>query len=167
MRNDSLSIVVFLVFTLIIFNCGPLKTESIEGLWKLKKYEVLDSIGEWKEAGNGFQGYILYDDKNNMAVHLTEVGYENTNLRFPNFTDSISIEAMKHLTKSYVYFAKYKLSKKNKTLEHNRISHSNPGQWNQNVKRTYLIKGDTLILQPINISGKITSRLIWIKMHNK
>jgi hypothetical protein len=125
--------------------------------------EQLDSTtGNWSEWRNGMQGYILYDDKNNMAVHLTTVGYEETDLRFPNFTDTISQEALKYLTNSYVYFAKYTVDEEQSVVEHARISHSNPGMWNEIVRRKYTFKGDTLILQPLD---KTTAglRLKWIR----
>lgn len=125
--------------------------------------EQLDSTtGKWSEWRKGMQGYILYDDKNNMAVHLTTLGYEETDLRFPNFTDTISQEALKYLTNSYVYFAKYTVDEEQSVVEHARISHSNPGMWNEIVKRKYTFKGDTLILQPVE---KATAglRLKWIR----
>ena len=75
--------------------------------------EQQDSVSrEWSESRNGMQGYILYDDKDNMSVHLTTKGYEDTDLQFPNFVDSISNEALKHFTNSYVYFAKYTIDEK-------------------------------------------------------
>jgi hypothetical protein len=108
------------------------------------------------------QGYILYDTKNTMSIHLTTKGYEDTDLRFPNFVDTISNVALKHLTNSYVYFAKYTVDEKQHIVEHARISHSNPGMWNEVVKRRFTFSGDTLILQPVEqeISGL---RLKWIK----
>lgn len=108
------------------------------------------------------QGYILYDGTENMSLHLTTKGYENTELRFPNFVDTISNEALKHLTHSYVYFAKYTVDEAQHVVEHARISHSNPGMWNEKVKRRFSFKGDTLILQPVEqkIAGL---RLKWIK----
>jgi len=125
--------------------------------------EQKDSItGEWSEWRDGMQGYILYDNKNNMSVHLTTTGYEATDLRFPNFVDSISNEALKHLTNSYVYFAKYSIDEDDKTVEHARISHSNPGEWNNVVKRKYTFSGDTLILQPLE-EEDAGLRLKWIK----
>ena len=97
-----------------------------------------------------------------MSAHLTTVGYEDTDLRFPNFVDSISIEALKHLTNSYVYFAKYTVDEEKSVVEHARISHSNPGEWNVVVRRRFTFSGDTLTLQALE---KETSglRLKWIK----
>ena len=120
------------------------------------------TTGKWNEWRDGMQGYILYDDTENMSLHLTTKGYENTNLVFPNFSDTISDQALKHLTGSYVYFAKYKINQKESIVEHSRISHSNPGMWNQVVQRRFSFSGDTLILQPVEktLSGL---RLKWLK----
>jgi hypothetical protein len=133
------------------------------GLWHLDVMEERDSMtGEWSEWRNGMQGYILYDDNGDMAVHLTTKGYQDTDLRFQNFTDSIPIEALKHLTNSYVYFAKYTVDEEQQVVEHARISHSNPASWNEVVKRKYTFSGDTLTLQPLE-GENANLRLKWIR----
>lgn len=136
---------------------------KFNGLWSLYIMEELNAeTGVWSEWRDGMQGYILYDDKNNMSVHLTTLGYEDTDLRFPIFTDTISDEALKHLTNSYVYFAKYTIDEKQNVVQHARISHSNPGMWNEVVKRRYTFSGDTLTLQPLEERSS-NLRLKWIK----
>lgn len=156
-----------LLMACLSYGCNK-ETEQTEpnkfsGLWSLYIVEQINSeTGEWGEWRKEMQGYILYDDKNNMAVHLTTKGYEETDLRFPSFEDSISIEALKYLTNSYVYFAKYTVDEEQKVVEHARISHSNPGQWNAVVKRRYTFSGDTLILQPLE-EEDAGLRLKWIK----
>lgn len=138
-------------------------SNKFSGLWSLYIMEQLNSeTGKWSEWRSGMQGYLLYDDKNHMSLHLTTVGYEDTDLRFPNFVDTISHEALKHLTNSYVYFAKYTVDEEQSLVEHARISHSNPGMWDEVVRRRYTFRGDTLTLQPLE--GKTTNlRLKWIK----
>lgn len=137
--------------------------DKFVGLWHLYIMEQQDSVtGKWNDWRNGMQGYILYDNTDHMAVHLTTKGYENTELRFPNFTDTISMEALKYLTKSYTYFAKYKVNDVEKVVEHARISHSNPGEWNAIVKRRYTLSGDTLILEPLERVNS-SLRLKWVK----
>ena len=84
-----------------------------------------------------------------MSVHLTTSGYEDSDLRFPNFVDSISNEALKHLNNSYVYFAKYSIDEERGLVEHARISHSNPAEWNVAVQRKFTFSADTLTLQPL------------------
>lgn len=159
--------VLILIIAGLGFGCSQ-KIEQEEsnqfaGLWSLYVMEQLNAeTGEWSEWRNGMQGYILYDDKNNMSVHLTTKGYQNTDVRFPNFTDSIPDDALKHLTNSYVYFAKYHVDKEQQVVEHARISHSNPAMWNEVVKRRFTFSGDTLILQPLEKDNS-GLRLKWIK----
>ena len=144
-------------------NSQPSVTDDFAGLWSLHIMEQQDSItGEWKEWRDGMQGYIMYDGDENMSVHLTTRGYEKSPLVFPNFQDTISVEAMKHLTNSYVYFAKYTVDDMNSTVQHARISHSNPAEWNDVVVRRYEFKGDTLILQPVETQNA-GLRLKWVK----
>jgi hypothetical protein len=133
------------------------------GLWSLYIMEQQNAeTGEWSEWRDGMQGYILYDDKDNMSVHLTKKGYQNTDLRFPNFIDTVSVEALKHLTGSYVYFAKYTVNEEEKVVQHARFSHSNPGDWNVVVRRRFTFSGDTLILAPLEEQNS-GLRLKWIK----
>lgn len=141
----------------------PLESHKIKGLWTLHIMEKFDpETGKWNEWRDGMQGYILYDAKENMALHLTTKGYEKTDLRFPNFVDTIATEALQHLTNSYVYFAKYSIDEEEGIVQHARISHSNPGLWNEIVQRRFSFSGDTLVLQPVEkqISGL---RLKWIR----
>ena len=141
----------------------PKETHRLSGLWSLHIMERMDpETGEWSEWRDGMQGYLLYDEKDNMALHLMTAGYQDTDLRFPNFTDSIAIEALKHLTNSYVYLAKYSIDQENQIVEHARISHSNPGEWNKVVRRRFAFSGDTLILRPVEETNS-GLRLKWIK----
>lgn len=160
--------ILILLLILLLSGCTSSEKEIMEtnpfsGLWKLYIMEQKDSeSGEWNEWRNGMQGYILYHDDMTMAVHLTTKGYQDTELSFPNFNDTISVEALKYLTNSYTYFANYKWDKSESWVEHSRISHSNPGEWNDVVKRRYTFVGDTLILQPIEAANS-TLRLKWVK----
>jgi len=163
----TLQILMLLLFSSLFIAChqNNIQPEQnpFSGLWYLDTMEQKDSItGEWSEWRNGMQGYILYDDKGDMAVHLTTKGYQDTELRFPNFNDTISIEALKHLTGSYVYFAKYTVDNEQQVVEHARISHSNPGSWNEVVKRRFTFSGDTLTLQPLE-GENADLRLKWIR----
>lgn len=137
--------------------------DKLSGLWSLYTMEQYDKdTGKWKQWRNGMQGFLLYDGNDNMALHLTSLGYEDTDLQFPNFIDTIPIEALKHLTKSYVYMAKYSIDEENSIVKHSRISHSNPGEWNSTVQRRFSFNGDTLILRPVEekTSGL---RLKWLR----
>ena len=153
--------------SIVFISCDPglKKTQPNEfsGLWKLLIIEEQDSIsGEWSEWKKGLQGYILYDDKDNMAVHLTSKDYQNTDIVFHDFIDTVSIEELKHRTQSYVYFAKYTVLEDKAIVEHARISHSNPNLWNIKVKRWYEFKGDTLILTTLERKNS-QLRVTWIK----
>jgi len=166
MMNINTSLLILLI-TALLYSCNKdteqKETNKFSGLWSLYVMEQKDSItGEWSEWRNGMQGYILYDDKDNMAVHLTTKGYKDTDLRFPNFTDTISTEALKYLTNSYVYFAKYSVDKDKGVVKHARISHSNPGEWNAVVQRRFTFKGDTLTLEPLEEKNS-GLRLKWVK----
>ena len=165
MKNKYLLYVLFISVTLI--NCNQRAKEAVDnkfaGLWSLHIMEQRDPEStQWREWRNGMQGYILYDDKNNMSVHLTTKGYEKTHLDFPNFVDTIPIEALRHLTNSYVYFAKYSVDEEKGIVEHARISHSNPAEWNDIVRRRYTFSGDTLILQPVE-ERNAGLRLKWVR----
>lgn len=160
-----------IAITFLMLNCTTtinVENESqFKGLWSLHIMEQKDSVtNKWSEWRNGMQGYILYDDTNNMAVHLTTKGYEKTDLEFPNFNDTISIEALKYLTGTYTYFAKYSIDTNKRQVTHARISHSNPKEWNDTVIRKYTFVGDTLILEPIERSNS-SLRLKWIKDSEK
>ena len=165
MRNKQILPVLFIAA--LIIGCNQKNKETninrFTGLWSLHVMEQQDSVsGEWSVWRNGMQGYILYDNKDNMSVHLTTIGYEDTDLRFPNFVDSISNEALKHLTNSYVYFAKYSVDEEQSLVKHARISHSNHGERNEVVQRRFTFSGDTLTLQPLE-EGNSGLRLKWLK----
>jgi hypothetical protein len=157
--------IVFLSLLLISCNQTPEPTpeKSFRGLWSLHIMEEQDpDTGQWSEWKNGMQGYILYDGEDHMAVHLTFKGYQDTELRFPNFVDTIPLPALKHLTGSYVYFAKYSVDREKGVVQHARISHSNPGDWDAVVQRRFHFSGDTLTLQPVEDSNS-RLRLKWVR----
>jgi hypothetical protein len=125
-----------------------IKTVRIEGLWELVSMKIRNTeTGVWRDYRGGMQGYLLYDGNKNMTIHLTDKGYENTDLNFPNFNDSIPLEALKYLTKSYYYIGEYQILN-DSTVQHTRLSHSNPGDWGKVVKRHFLLNNDTLTITP-------------------
>ncbi len=161
---------IFLVAVSTLLSCEPpkkLSENALGGLWELHIMELQDSeTGKWNEWRDGMQGYLLYDDIENMSLHLMKKGYQDTDLRFPNFIDTISLEAMKYLTGSYVYFGKYTIDQENGIVQHERISHSNPGEWGKIVQRRFSFSGDTLVLQPVEQSNS-GLRLKWIRESNR
>ena len=143
--------------SVILLACQPEQTTAIDpssedpikGLWKLYAMDVKDSLDQWTAWRGGMQGYLLYDGDGHMALHLIPIGYEDTDLEFPNFTDTISIEALKYITNNYNYFGTYTVDIDDQIINHNRISHSNPKDWHTSVKRRFEFNGDTLVIKPV------------------
>ncbi len=141
-------VITILFLTFLFVGCSrevkQEKTNPLTGLWSLHVMEKMDTeTGKWNEWREGMQGYLLYDHKDNMSLHLTTKSYEHFDLEFPNFTDTIPQEALEHLTNSYVYFAKYTINSEENIVEHARFSHSNPKDWNKIVRRRFSFSGDT------------------------
>ncbi len=163
----TISKIIVLTTTLMMISCLQVQDKSdkdqFTGLWKLHILEFKDPVsGKYKMYKDGLQGYILYDGKDNMAVHLTSRGYQNPDIAFHDILDSASIEELRHRSQSYVYFAKYKVLEDEKKVEHARISHSNPNEWNLTVQRWYEFKGDTLVLITVENTNS-PLRVKWIK----
>ncbi len=163
--------IILMIFSVVMLmtmsSCTGDLTETdknrFKGLWRLVVIEEQNpESGDWGKWRKELQGYLLYDEENSMAIHLTSKGYQNTDISFHDFIDTVSIEELRHRTQSYVYFAKYTINEKNQVVEHARISHSNPNEWNKVVKRKYEFSSDTLILT--TIGRKNTElRVKWIK----
>lgn len=161
-----MKIITTLLLSLLFIGCKSNIMENenkLTGLWSLV---VMDNYNEktnqWEVWNGGMQGYVLYDNKDNMSLHLLTKDYEKTDLRFPDFDDTIPLEALKHLTNSYVYFAKYSINYEDSVVTHKRISHSNPGEWGKTVKRKFGFIGDTLTLEPLE-DKTAGLRLKWIR----
>lgn len=137
--------------------------EKFEGLWRLIVAEHQDpETGSWEAWNGGLQGFLLYDNKDNVAVHMTPRGYQTTEIQFHLQPDNMTLEELKHRAQSYVYFAKYKINEQEKIVEHIRISHSSPLEWNLPVKRKYEFNDDTLTLTTLDNHGP-KLRLKWIR----
>ncbi len=135
----------------------------LTGMWELVSMDAFDSSdGTWKTWNQGMQGYVLYEASGFMALHLSRKGYQNFQPSFPNFQDSIPLEALKHLTNSYHYFAEYEIDSLAQQVHHKSLAHSNPSEWNKKVTRKMEFKGDTLILKPVE-SKNAHLRVRWVK----
>jgi len=151
------------------------RNEQLAGMYKLYSIQVQDSAGvyqhEWASDGTG---YIVYDGKGHMAVHIIPKVYdqykwvlsENESLypeKIKAKLDSMSVDELKaaviEFVSNYVYVANYSISNSSDMVIHNRISHTIPSSWNTTVKRRFIFHGDTLELH--NDVDK--RRLIWIK----
>ena len=158
---------VLVVLMVFYFGCQTQvesgSNNNLEGLWTLQMMELYDpATNDYAEWRGGMQGYILYDSQGHMALNLATKDYQNFELAFPNFTDTIAIEALRHLTNNYFYMANYKVLEDEGIVEHARIIHSNPGEWNDVVRRRFAFNGDTLIISPVEERNK-GLRLKWIR----
>jgi hypothetical protein len=144
-----------LIIICILFSfscCSPqkeqIKTNELTGLWKLHSMEVRDTLSnQWKPWREGTQGYLLYDNHKHVSLHLTTAFYNSFNNAFPNFTDTIPTDALKHLTNNYNYMGNYET--KDSVVRHIKLSHSNPNEWGDTAYRKFYFKKDTLIMVPI------------------
>src|SRR6185295_4119656 len=102
------------------------KNKQLAGMYKLYSIEVQDSTGiyhhEWASDGTG---YIIYDGKGHMAVHITPKDYngykwvlsENETLdpaKIKAKLDGMSVDelkvALQEFVSNYVYVANYSVS---------------------------------------------------------
>jgi len=136
------------------------------GMWRLEKIESFDMhSGTWlyDSAFSGWNGHIIYDGQGHMGVQITPKGYQDFNAN--KNIDSLSNEDLKELVKFYqsnwVYFANYGIT--GRTVEHKRLSATNPREWGTVLKRDFEFRQDTLILTAHEIMGGKKSRLWWVK----
>jgi len=151
-------------FLLLFSNCSTptpnAQQNRVEGLWKLHSMEVLNASKHRKAWKPGTQGYLLYDAKQHVSLHLTINQYDSFAIPFPNFTDSISSEALRHLTNNYNYMGLYE--ENDSIVRHIKLSHSNPNEWGDTAYRKFYLKNDTLIMTPIE--KKNSSLLLkWVR----
>ena len=168
MKKYAPHIVLFTI--LVLFGCvtnQPRTDEQFHGMWRLDKFEELDTLtGTWSDdpIRSGWTGYILYDGQGHMGVHLSPAGYKDfdTNKNI----DSLSNDEVKTLAKYYqsnfVYFADYDLT--DTTIEHKRLSATDPRTWGISLTRDFEFNGDTLVLTAHERIGGQTLRLRWIKL---
>ncbi len=165
-----LKLILALIILCTLSSCTK-KDKTVEsnlsGTWRLDKTESLDNnTGKWyyDSAFYGWTGYIIYDGHGYMGVEITPKGYKDFNAN--KNLDSLSCDGIKELVKFYktnwVYFAEYKIT--GSTIEHKRISATEPKDWGTTLIRDFEIKSDTLILFPRETMGGKKSRLWWVKM---
>lgn len=143
--------------------------DKLNGLYKLDKFESYDPVsGKWeadKFSGIDYDGFIQYDGKGHMSVHLYPKDYKNfdTNKNL----DSIDQNSLKELTKFYrsnfVYFANYKILN-DSTIEHHRISATEPKSFGTTLTRNFEFRGDTLVLTANEELENKKMRLRWVKL---
>ena len=163
--------VLGLIILLADLSCTQRQTidDKFNGTYKLDKFESYDPVsGKWitdKWRGKDADGFIQYDGKGHMSVHLYPRDYKDfdTNKNI----DSIDHESLKALTKFYqsnfVYFADYKIIN-DSTIEHTRISATEPKNWGTKLIRSFEFVDDTLILTAHEKLENKRMRLRWIKL---
>jgi hypothetical protein len=166
----GLKCVIGLFTLLAIYGCQTKETrvdDKFHGMWRLDKFEAYNTLANiWTDDTTriGWNGYILYDGQGHMGVHLTPNGYQdydtNRNL------DSVSHDDLLALTKFYqsnfVYFSDYMLT--DGSIEHKRLSATEPKDWGNSLHRDFEFKGDTLILSAKETIKGQKIRLRWIKL---
>lgn len=144
-----LKIAILSLITLAFFSCKNEPKGAHVGLWKLQSMQVKNAeTGEWSEYRGGMQGYLLYDDDQYMSLHLQTKDYYDTDLAFSNFTDTMALEQLQHITMNYNYMGQYEIDLESQIVQHTRLSHSNPNDVGEIVKRRFHFVGDTLVIQP-------------------
>ena len=167
--NNLRSIPGLLTF-LILYSCGTNETETdapFHGMWSLDKFEAFDSLtNTWADDSTrvGWNGYILYDGLGHMGVHLTPRGYIDFDTS--QNIDSLNQDDLKALAKFYksnfVYFSDYVIV--DRTVEHKRLSATEPMNWGKSLTRDFTFKQDTLVLTAKEIIDGQQIRLRWIKL---
>jgi lipocalin-like protein len=156
---------LLLLISFFIPQAGNIKGPSqFKGIWKLDKYESLQS-GNWQTDSSriGNSGFILYDGAGYMSVQLMPAGYNN--FKHDGDLDPLPAEELKdiadHYHSNFVYFASYTVH--DNIVEHTVLSCTEPVNIGKVLKREYEFKNDTLILTPITSDIK-KSRLRWIRL---
>jgi hypothetical protein len=146
---------------------GPKENERFSGMWRLDKFEAMDSrTNTWADDSTkiGWSGYILYDGQGHMGVHLTPKAYQDFDTR--KNIDSLTHDELKELATFYksnfVYFAEYLLT--DSTIEHKRLSATEPQNWGKSLTRTFEFRQDTLLLTAWEAIEGQRVRLRWIRL---
>lgn len=160
---------------LLIFLTGPGCTskpsldEKFSGMYKLDKFESYDSVsGKWnadKWRGKDTDGYIQYDGKGHMSVHLYPREYKDfdTHKKLDSLDRAGLIELASFYQSNFVYFANYRILN-DSTIEHYRISATEPKNFGTVLTRHFEFKKDTLILTAVENLENKKMRLRWAKL---
>ncbi len=163
-------IIGFLVITSCTMYKKKVQFDSLSGMWKLDRFQVWNiETHRWEddETRVGYGGYILYDDKGYMALHLTSNKYNAMAMLVTKKIDSLSVEELRQLAQfnssMYFYFARYKLTNNKKTVEHHKFVATIPTEVGTIAKRDVEFKGDTLVLTPHEKLNNRQLRVRWLK----
>jgi hypothetical protein len=140
--------------------------DSLRGTWRKESFKIKDSIGNWSEFEwhKGGDLYLIYDGLGGAALHSTPADYQlffsKSNFNNSN-TNRTNIDSLKYLAENYTYFARCEIY--NDTIFHKKITHTNPNEIGEIVKRKYRLINDTLYLTPLNFKSEVILKLIRVK----
>lgn len=162
--------ILTLILLVILLGCGTTTQKAqttFDGMWRLDKFEAYDSLSNrWTIDSTrvAWMGYILYDGQGHMGVHLIPGNYQDTdtNKNLDSLQDNELKELVKFYKSNFVYFANYTIT--GQTIDHNRLTATEPNNWGTTLTRDYDFKGDTLILTARETIGGKKLRLRWIKL---
>lgn len=125
--------------------------EPLQGMWRLDRFESLDTATMTWEVDStriGYTGYILYDGLGHMAIHLQPAGYgdyEPAVVLDSLDRDSLIREA-RFFRSNYVYFANARADADSQYVSHFKLSATDPREWGTESVRFFEFRGDTLLL---------------------
>lgn len=167
MRFSKFMLALFVVW--ITSGCSSDNKDNegkFSGMWRLVKVESLNNdVDSWTydSAFAGWNGLILYDGHGHMGVQITPKGYQDFNPE--KNIDTLKNERLAELVKFYqsnwVYFAECRIT--GKTIEHKRLSATNPRDWGTVLTRDFEFREDTLLLTAHESIGGKKSRLFWVE----
>lgn len=128
---------------------------QLSGMWTLVSMNIHGEDGTIEPFRGGMTGYLMYSEDGHVALHLSDSSFASTSMSFRNFTDTLSIEKLKYLTRSYHYLGKYEVIEEHRRggnltgrVQHFKLAHSNPNEWGERVVRRFHLNGDTLVMRP-------------------
>ncbi len=161
---------LLILISALIYGCGSVHHNDARflGMWRLEMVESLDETsGKWEYDSTffGWTGYIIYDGSSNMGVQLTPRGYKDykTDKSIDNMENQELKDYLRLYQSNLVYFGKYFTH--DNTIEHRRLSATNPKDWGTVLVRNFEFRKDTLILTAHEKMLGRKSRLWWIKMN--
>jgi hypothetical protein len=168
---DKITLSLGLLMISAILSCSSKQTmdNKFAGTYRFDKFESFDSVsGKWatdKWRGQYFDGFIQYDGKGHMSVHLYPRNYKNfdTNKNIDSLNDKNLKELVRFYQSNFVYFADYKILN-DSTIQHFRMSATEPKDFGTTLTRRFEFRRDTLILTTLEKLESKPMRLRWIKL---
>jgi hypothetical protein len=168
---EKIKLELGLLILLTIFACRSNQTidGKFNGMYKLDRFESFDSVtGKWvadKWRGQYADGFILYDGRGHMSVHLYPKDYKefDTNKNIDSLDYQSLVELAKFYKSNFVYFANYKILN-DSTIEHHRVSATEPKNFETSLIRNFEFRKDTLILTATERIENKKMRLRWVKL---